>query len=110
MFTKFAASILFAALSLCAPHVAGAGELTDSNDRTNENSMNAHIDSQLSSGKVACDGLPKLSAGAQSLCRLLRDAREEKELDQTCRAKKLKGPAFKKCAEPIRHKYRLRDE
>lgn len=101
---------LFAIALACAATVAAAGDLTDSSDRTIQNNMNAHLDTQIAAGKVACDGLPTLSAGLLSLCDTMRDARKEKELEQTCRAKKLKGAAFKTCADPVRHKYRLRDE
>lgn len=100
----------FAIALACAATFATAGELTDSSDRTFEKKINAHIDSQLAAGKVACDGLQKLDVASISMCDLLRDSREEKEIEASCKSKKLKGAAFKTCANPIRQKYRLRDE
>ena len=98
------------ALACAATLAAAAGGLTDSSDRKFENEMNAHIDAQIAAGKVVCDGLPELSAGHLSMCEQLRASRKEKEIEQTCKAKKLKGEAFKSCAAPISKKYRLRDE
>ena len=102
---------IFAIALACAATVAAAaGDVTDSTDSTGRDAMKKHIASQLAAGKVACDGLPSLSAGLQSMCDTMRNRQEEDEVKQTCLAKKLKGPALKTCTAPIRHKYRLRDE
>lgn len=102
---------LFAIALACAATAAtAAGDVTDSGNRAFEKKINAHIDTQLAAGKVACDGLPSLDVAAISMCDLLRDSRAEKEVEQNCKAKKLKGAALKSCLSPIYKKYRVRDE
>ena len=102
--------IFFISLACAATVAAAAGDVTDSSNRAFEKKINAHIDAQLAAGKVACDGLPSLDVAAISMCDLLRDSRSENEVEQNCKAKKLKGAALKSCLSPIYKKYRLRDE